>query len=104
MSVSIRANTRSMRQDKGRAAKVRQHLGGSDLRSDASRREAGVSIFPHRSDENPTPREALFDAAPTIRPAEGRHWFVNSTDYPGYCAACGLPARNRRHARRTAAS
>lgn len=90
-------------QRKKRAAKVRQHPDGSDLPAATTDKEALVTISPRQSDENPPPRATLFEAAPRIAaPAEGRHWYVDASDYPGYCAACSLPRFNRRHVGRAA--
>lgn len=42
----------------------------------------------------------LFEVSPKSLPEPGTHWFVS--DRAGYCLACGLPERNRRHVPRVA--
>lgn len=85
-----------------RAAKVRKHLDGSDLPAAYTDKEALMSILPSDADRNPEPRGTLFEASPRIQPPDRGHWFVDSTDYPGFCAACSLPRTNRNHVERAA--
>lgn len=67
-----------------------------------SRQEALVTIAPRPYDRNPQAREPLFDVAPTISAPPDRHYFTEDAAARGYCAACNLPRRNRRHAERAA--
>jgi hypothetical protein len=56
-------------------------------------------ILRSKSDSKPQARSTRHrDVA--IIPAPERHWFVAGEG--GYCAACNLPKRNRRHAERAA--
>lgn len=52
------------------------------------------------TDRNPPPRVRVADQTATLPAA--RHWFVIAIDDEDgtYCAACGLPRANRRHAER----
>lgn len=56
--------------------------------------------MPSASDGTNQARGRLFDMAPSVTPPAESHWYVDSTDYPGYCAACSLPKRNARHTAR----
>lgn len=49
-----------------------------------------------------TQQTALFNPEPTPAPTD-RHWFIPDRLEGVYCAACGLPRANRRHAERKAA-
>lgn len=57
-----------------------------------------MSILARRSDRNPPPRASRGISATRISPPD-RHWFIPDpyTDFV-YCAACGLPEANGRHA------
>lgn len=131
MSVSLPSNRRSERENEdgpGGATNTDRDLTSPLLRAD---KEADVDIIATRSDrtdQDPETRARLAgeippeDAVPVLqhllaraimarekalaeveRVHSGnvdRHWFVQAEG--GYCAACGLPSENRRHAPRAA--
>lgn len=61
-----------------------------------------MSILARRTDRNPQGHARRSISETRISPPD-RHWFIPDpyTDFV-YCAACGLPERNGRHAARSA--